>query len=83
MNSDQLDLWEAERAALPWGGQSPRRLTAVRQGLTKVSISLFLSREAQKDDRFFVDPRQVDMWLPAKKAPWEYQGAPLLVEVRS
>jgi len=29
MNSELLDLWPAERAALPWGGQSPRALAQV------------------------------------------------------
>ena len=60
--------------AVPWGGRSPR-------DLTRVGLSLFLRREPQKDDRFVVDRNQVDMWLPAEKAPWVYQGAPLLKEV--
>ena len=29
LNSDQLDLWPAEVAALPWGGQSPRAMAQV------------------------------------------------------
>ena len=28
MNSDQLDLWQDEVDALPWGGRSPRLLAA-------------------------------------------------------
>ena len=71
MNSEQLDLWEREVAVLPWRGQSPR-------SLTRVQMSLFLRREPQKDDRFFIDPNQVDMWPPAENAPGIYSGAPLL-----
>ncbi len=66
-----LDLWEAEISRVPWRGQSPRALTRARK-------ALFLSQAAQKDDCFFVDPDQVDLWIATKKAPWIYQGAPLL-----
>jgi len=73
MNSLQLDLWEREVAVLPWRGVSPR-------SLTRVQISLFLSREAQKDERFFVDPDQFDLFRAAKKLPpRKYGGAPLLL----
>ncbi len=74
----QLDLWQEELDALPWGGRSPRAVAWSGEGLTRVRIALFLRREPQKDDCGFLDPDQVDMWLPAKKAPWVYQGAPLL-----
>jgi len=67
----QLDLWEAEVAALPWGGQSPR-------ALTRAAKALFLRREPQKDARYVVDPDQSDLWLPAQKS-LVYDGAPLLV----
>jgi len=70
----QLDLWESEVSRMPWRGHSPREMT-----LTRSPEVLFLRQEPQKDDRFFVDPNQVDMWLPAEKAPWVYQGAPLLL----
>jgi len=70
----QLDLWQAELDGLPWQGQSPR-------ALTKVGLSLFSRREPQKDDRFFVDPNQIDLFRAAKrKAPREFsRGAPLLL----
>jgi len=76
---DQLDLWGKELAALPWGGQSPRSLVQARhaQLLTSVEKSLFLRREPQKDDRFFVAPDQLELWVPAQKRP-VYDGAPLL-----
>ncbi len=74
MSSTQLELPFSEWQREPWGGKAPR-------SLTRGSKALFLRREPQKDDRFFVDPNQVDMWLPAKKAPWRYRGAPLLKEV--
>ncbi len=67
----QLDLFD-DVVHLPWHGRSPR-------SLTRCAIALFLRREPQKDDRFFVDPDQLDLWLPAKKAPRRYRGAPLLV----
>jgi len=72
MNSYQLDLLQ-DNDRLPWHGQSPR-------GLTRVAISLFLRREPQKDERFFVDPNQYDLFAVAKKkAPWKFQGAPSLL----
>ncbi len=72
MNSTQLDLWELEVGRLPWRGQSPR-------ALTRVAMSLFLRREPQKDDRFFVDPNQIDLFLEAIPRPPQYGGAPLLL----
>ena len=75
MNSTQLDLWQSEVDAMPWGGRSPRSLTRVR-------MSLFFEQERQKHERFFVDENQVDMFKRAKKAPRIYRGAPLLQEVR-
>ncbi len=72
MNSTQLELPFSEWQREPWGGRSPR-------GLTKVRKWLFLRREPQKDDRYVVDPNQYDLWVPVKKAPWVYQGAPLLL----
>ncbi len=75
MISTQLELaFDDVRRRIPWGGTYSRVLT-------RGSRLVFLRREPQKDDRYFVDPNQVDMWLPAEKAPWVYQGAPLLKEV--
>ena len=70
MNSDQLDLFEAELSRLPWRGQSPRALTKVQKGL-------FSRREPQKDDNFFIDPDQTDLFLAAitRRPP----GAPTLL----
>ena len=73
MISEQLDLFE-DVVRLPWYGRSPR-------SLTRCAIALFSRREPQKDDCGFLDPDQYDLWLPTKKAPWVYQGAPLLQEV--
>ena len=69
MYSDQLDLWQDEVDALPWGGHSPRLLAAqiVQQkvelhrsvaGTCVVDNSSVgcRSREAQ---RFDVDPAQL------------------------
>ncbi len=73
MNSGQLELaLHDERKAVPWGGRSPRSLTRVQK-------ALFLKRERQKGDRFFVDPSQIDMWLAAPRAPRIYRGAPSLL----
>ena len=71
MNSTQLDLWEQELNALPWRGQSPR-------GLTRVHVNLIFKPEAGEQERTFVDRNQLEMWPAVKKAPWSYQGAPLL-----
>ncbi len=77
MNRRQLELCLDDKrvrvALVPWSGESPR-------DLTKARAALFLRREAQKSMR---DPLQTDLFddrsLLAEKAPWRYQGAPLLV----
>ncbi len=56
---------------LPWGGRSPR-------ALTRVALRGILKAQADKSVSNFVDPEQYDLWLPIKKAPWQYEGAPLL-----
>ncbi len=57
----------------PWGGRSPR-------ALTRGAKRFILKAQAGKSTSDFVgDPRQCDLWLPVEKAPWEYQGAPLLL----
>ncbi len=69
----QLDLFE-EVAKLPWYGGSPR-------ALTRSANALFLRRKPQKTPAF-VDGDQFAMFPElVKKAPWIYQGAPLLKEV--
>ena len=72
MNSRQLDLWEDEVARLPWRGKSPRRLT-------RPNKLVFLRREPQKDDSFFVDPNQLEMFPEAIKELPQYGGAPSLL----
>jgi len=73
MNSAQLDLWEADLVKIPWRGQSPRALTQAQK-------SLFLRREPQKDDCFFVDPEQLGLFHEATKTrPRHCGGAPLLL----
>jgi len=67
----QYDLF-LEVAVLPWGGRSPR-------DLTKARISLFLRREPQKDERFFVDPDQIDMFRRRQKKSPQYGGSPTLL----
>ncbi len=74
-NSMQLDLWGPEPGAVaqaPWGGRSPRVLTAAYVRFT-------LKAQAEKSMGDFVDPEQYDFWMPIQKAPWIYQGAPLLL----
>jgi len=74
---DQLELALGEKflvgaASLPWEGRSPRALTRGYKRFT-------LKAQAEKSVSDFVgDPGQFDLWLPEKKAPWIYQGAPLL-----
>ena len=73
MNSTQLQLALGDaRVRIPWSGKSPRDLTRVR-------IALFLERERQKDERFFVDPEQYDLFLEAIPGPPQYEGAPSLL----
>jgi len=68
----QLDLFE-DVEALPWYGRSPR-------SLTRASKALFFKRERQKEDRFFVDPDQLDLIRAARKRPLgTHRGAPLLL----
>ncbi len=58
---------------LPWGGRSPRALT---RGYER----FILKAQAAKSTSDFVgDPGQFDLWLPIKKAPREYLGAPSLL----
>ena len=71
----QVDLWESQLEALPWRGRSPR-------SLTKVRIALFLRREPQNDDGFFVDPDQYDLFRAAIQGRPRYGGAPLLFPLR-
>jgi len=56
----------------PWDGQAPRSLTRGRK-------ALFLRREPQKDDSFFVDPNQYDLFLAAIPGRRQYGGAPSLL----
>ncbi len=58
--------------SVPWEGRSPRLLT-------KASKALFLRREPQKDDCFFVDPDQYDLFLAAIMGRPRYGGAPSLL----
>jgi len=60
------------RVRIPWGGRSPR-------SLTKVNMALFLRREPQKDDCFFVDANQFDLFRAAIPGRRQYGGAPLLL----
>ncbi len=60
------------RKAVPWEGRSPR-------DLTKGKKLLFLRQEPQKDDRYFVDPSQYDLFRAAIKGRPRYGGAPSLL----
>ncbi len=71
----ELELDDVRRR-IPWGGRSPRGLTAGYAQFT-------LKARAEKSASDFVsDEEQYDLWLPIKKAPWEYQGAPSLLPLR-
>ena len=71
MNSKQLDFWQAEMDALPWGGLAPRLLAqeVVHEKLKKFrgrtggvdnSTVCCPSREAQCFD---VDPAQLQLYI--------------------
>ena len=66
----QLDLFE-DVASLPWYGRSPR-------SLTRGALALIFKARAQKDDCFFVDPEQLELFAVATKVRLGYQGAPTL-----
>jgi len=69
----ELDFPELLAAArrIPWSGVSPRALTrGYERGILKAQAAKSMSE--------FVDPEQRDFWLPEKKAPAIYAGAPLL-----
>jgi len=68
----QLDLFAYEVSDEPWGGVSPR-------GLTRSYKRFNLPAWAEKRMVVYVDPEQYDLWLPMKRAPSEYFGAPLLL----
>ncbi len=71
----QLELsLDDVRVNVPWVGKSPR-------ALTRAALSPIFKAQAAKGRPIPMDPRQIDFWLPGKKAPWIYQGAPLLKEV--
>ncbi len=72
---DQLELGLpglVDPARQPWGGRSPRELTAAYERFK-------LKAQAVKSVSDSVDPEQYDLWMSIQKAPWKYQGAPLLV----
>ncbi len=72
----QLELClEDARVRVPWNGRSPR-------SLTKIQKALFLRREPQKDDRFFVDADQYDLFRAAIPGRPQYGGAPLLIPLK-
>ncbi len=77
--SDQLDLWDGsgvagvELRSLPWSGRSPRELTRV------ANSAIFKAQAGKSTSDFVRDENQYDLWLPVKKAPPVYGGAPLLI----
>ncbi len=73
---DQLSFVGVLFAGVPWEGRSPR-------ALTRGALGLIFKPQGVKSVSDFVDPEQYDLFPEAKeKAPWKYQGAPLLVDVR-
>ncbi len=74
---DQLSFEGFEEPAgsrVPWGGISPRELTAAY----KRSI---LKAQAAKSTSEFVWCDQLEMWPTAKKGPGVYTGARLLISL--
>jgi len=70
--STQLDLPFGEWLREPWGGKSPRVLT-------RGYILLYLRREPLKDDRFFKDPNQLEMFPVAMSVPGSETRVPSLL----
>ena len=72
MNSCQLTMHAVLFEGEAWVGRSSR-------ALTRVGLGLILQPGGVKSVSDFVDPAQYDMFPEdSKKAPWAYQGAPLL-----
>ena len=69
-----LDDVRVKPAVVPWAGASPRDLT--REGIRRI-----LKAQAGKSMGDGCDTEQYDLWLSIKKAPWKYQGAPLLISL--
>ena len=60
---------------VPWGGVSPR-------GLTAAYVRFTLKAQAAKARASFSDPEQFDLWLSGPKGPFVYEGAPCLLPLR-
>ena len=72
LDQRQLDLWQPELDALPWGGRSPRVLT-------KAYSRFIFQTRVSEDDRFFADPDQLLFSLEDVETTAPYTGAvPLL-----
>ncbi len=77
---EQLNLFDCTVGNLrgrldPWEGRSPRELTTAYKRFT-------LKTQGEKKLSGPKDSEQYDLWLPIQKAPWKYQGAPLLLDRR-
>jgi len=69
----QLDLWQGELDAQPWGGQSLR-------ALTRVANSFIFKAKPPKDERFFIDPEQLELFvIDTKVSPRIWGGTPSLL----
>ncbi len=73
VDSLQLDLWQAEVDALPWGGQSPRslaqqvvhdKLESFVRGTCGVDNSEVCCPKRERTDLF--DPRQLVFWTQSR-----------------
>ena len=72
----QLELGlDDARVEVPWGGRSPRVLTAAYK-------RFILKAQAGKRMAEFVNPAQYNLWPSKEKAPRISRGAPLLFEPR-
>ncbi len=73
----QLELALADsHVRVPWEGTSPRALTACYE---RFILKPRAGKSVSDPGR---DENQYDLWLPMKRVPWKYQGAPLLVDLR-
>ena len=60
------------RVSVAWEGVNVRDLTRARN-------NVIFKAQAIKGRPAFIDPDQLDLWMPRQKTPWVYQGAPLLI----
>ncbi len=72
ISREQLTL-ALDYGGVPWYGASPRVLTRAHLGV------ILKAGAGEKDDRFFFDPDQFELFPVVKRKPPPSEGAPTLI----